>query len=181
MNQLLKILYRISIFCLIITFINAKAFEKSFVKNDISTGEKHSSSINSNYFNKIFEQKEIIHFQMKDLVIGEISKLLVLDNGNKFVIYDKTADELLLADRIKNTFKILSIEDKIPGGKMKFASFCVNPDSGFWVSNYAKHYILFNNEGKIRKIIPIEIANSSFKFGVSNSNKIIAFFVIFVK
>ena len=79
MNQLLKILYRISIFCLIITFINAKAFEKSFVKNDISTGEKHSSSINSNYFNKIFEQKEIIHFQMKDFYSITIMKLHLID------------------------------------------------------------------------------------------------------
>jgi len=175
MFQFVKVLYKMNTLYLILSFLAINIFDYSIAQNNIVLcGENYSIFKNAKNFNKIFEQKEIIYFQIKDLIIGEISKLLVFDHGNKFLIYDKIADELLLVDSKKKTFKKLSIEDKIPGERIRFASFCVNPDSGFWVSSYPKYYILFNNEGIIKRIISTDISNSSFKFGIYLSKEIIA-------
>lgn len=142
--------------------------------NIVLSAEKYYNFNNAKDFTKIFEQKEIINFQINELIIGEISNLLAIDNKNKFVIYDRIADELYLVDNKNRTFKKLSIEEKIPGEKIRFASFCVNPDNGFWVSSYPKYYILFDDEGIIKNIIPTNITNSSFKFGINLSKEIIA-------
>lgn len=175
MFQLIKTFRKMSFFYLTLIFLSININNYSIAwDNKIFDGEKYSNPNRPAYFNKIFEQKERINFQINELIIGEISKLLVVDNGNKFVIYDKIGDELLLVNCKKKTFKKLSIEDEIPGERIKFASFCPNLGGGFWVSSYPKYYIFFDNEGTIKKIIPTTISNSSFKFGIYLSKEIIA-------
>jgi len=107
-------------------------------------------------FKKNFTQIGKIQLDIDNLIIGEISKLLILGNTKKIVLFDLKAEKLIFIDLNKNQFKKISVENVLPGYKIFLGGLFKDKNNGFSFSSPPDYYFRFDNNCKLEDYIRVK-------------------------
>ncbi len=126
-------------------------------------------------FHKYFQLIDTIRLDLKNLSIGDISKLIVFNDHNKIFVYDRITDKIIWIDLIGKKFKILSVEKILPGYKILLACFR-KIHNKLWISSAPDYYFIFNQSGELNDYFKIENTNLSFKLSSLSNSNIVGYF-----
>lgn len=133
---------------------------------------QHSKS-----FSTYFAYIDTIHFNIDDLIIGEINSLIIL-NDTKFVILDPISRSVVLVDIKAQNFKTVSIEKEIPGLELEPLAIYPDPVAGFWISGGRIHYFKFDEQGKLIKDYSDRNHSATDRFCVDSHGNIIIYSMV---
>lgn len=173
-------MHKLSLYILLLTTFN---FSFLSARRDSPSGINESERENlaapqankNESFDRHFQLLDTLFLNYASLTIGDISKLIVLNDDTKLVIYDQIARSLIWVDLKLRQHKSLSVENVMPGYKLDVISIYKDPGNGFWVSGLPNYFFKFDNDGKLIKRLEIAKHYLSYRFCIDYDSNIIAY------
>lgn len=136
--------------------------------------ENSVSKLQSEAFSQYFTPFDTLNLNYLGLAIGDISRMLVLGNGERVVIEDAITNDVYWVNVKQKKHNKLSVEHMIPGHKLLAISMSKGPEESFWITRVPNFVFKFNGEGQLVKFWKIPHDNLSRKSLVDDKSGIIA-------
>lgn len=102
-------------------------------------------AVATNVFSDYFAPVDTISLEIDSLYIGQIFKLIALDNGN-IVFYDAVARSLIYLETSKHKAKPITLTKYIPGLEIHFRGMFRSENGDFWIVNDPNRFIRFSEQ-----------------------------------
>ena len=122
-----------------------------------------------------FDLQDTLYFNLKDLVIGEITKFIAGNNKSTVFIHDRIANSMYWVDLNTGSHKVLSVENIAPGHRLSILGIYKTITPGLWVASPPNNLFKFTDQGDAIQRIKSKKSVSP-KFCINSNGDIIAYF-----